>query len=201
MGLEATCRATIGRRSALVDAHLDKEVLQLRGAIRSDVPLAELSGVTAMGGILKANWKKARLTLALGGAAERWALKIRYPRSRIEKLGLKAGLAFAVDGINEPSFATELAAHDLAPNSKSRTARDMILWGAEDAKRLVGFAKLRSRLAPTGALWIVYPKGQKHITEAMVRAAGKKAGLVDVKVMSFSDRLTALKFMIPRSAR
>jgi len=37
------------------------------------------------------------------------------------------------------------------------------------------------------ALWIVYPKGKKHITENDVLAAGRKVGLKDVKVVGFSS--------------
>jgi hypothetical protein len=51
------------------------------------------------------------------------------------------------------------------------------------------------------ALWIVFPKGQKHITEDDVLAAGRKAGLKDVKVVGFSSTHTALKVVIPLSKR
>ena len=51
------------------------------------------------------------------------------------------------------------------------------------------------------ALWIVYPKGQKAITENDVIAAGRKAGLKDVKVVAFSPTHTALKFVIPLAQR
>jgi len=50
-------------------------------------------------------------------------------------------------------------------------------------------------------MWIVYPKGQKHITEEDVLGAGRKAGLVDVKVVGFSATHTALKFVVPVSSR
>ncbi len=51
------------------------------------------------------------------------------------------------------------------------------------------------------ALWIVYPKGQKCITENDVLSAGRKAGMKDVKVVGFSPTHTALKFVIPLSQR
>jgi hypothetical protein len=51
------------------------------------------------------------------------------------------------------------------------------------------------------ALWIVYPKGQKQITENDVLAAGRRAGLKDVKVVGFSATHTALKFVVPLSDR
>ena len=52
-----------------------------------------------------------------------------------------------------------------------------------------------------GALWVIRPKGSPAITEAEVMAAGKRAGLVDVKVASFSGTHTAEKFVIPRASR
>ena len=48
---------------------------------------------------------------------------------------------------------------------------------------------------------MVYPKGQKHITENDILAAGRKSGLKDVKVVAFSATHTALKFVIPVSNR
>ena len=45
------------------------------------------------------------------------------------------------------------------------------------------------------------PKARKDITEAETMAAGKRAGLVDVKVVSFSDTHTAEKFVIPVAKR
>jgi hypothetical protein len=53
----------------------------------------------------------------------------------------------------------------------------------------------------SASLWIVYPKGQKHITENDVLAAGRKTGLKDVKVVGFSPTHTALKFVIPLAKR
>jgi hypothetical protein len=56
-------------------------------------------------------------------------------------------------------------------------------------------------LKPNGALWIVRPKGRPEISERAVMAAGKAAGLVDVKVVSFSATHTAEKFVIPLAKR
>jgi hypothetical protein len=38
-----------------------------------------------------------------------------------------------------------------------------------------------------GGIWVVWPKGQQHIRQADVMAAAKRAGLVDVKIVAFSD--------------
>jgi hypothetical protein len=52
-----------------------------------------------------------------------------------------------------------------------------------------------------GALWTIRPKGRKEISEAAVMAAGRAAGLVDVKVVSCSPTHTAEKFVIPLRKR
>ena len=65
--------------------------------------------------------------------------------------------------------------------------------------------KLRALAAPVtrsrAFIWVVYAKGRKDPREADVRAAGLAAGLVDVKVASFSPTHTALKFTARREKR
>ena len=61
-----------------------------------------------------------------------------------------------------------------------------------------GFVSLA---AEYGMHWTLRPKGTKDLTEAEMMRAGQEAGLVDVKVVSFSDLLTAEKFVIPVAKR
>jgi hypothetical protein len=76
-----------------------------------------------------------------------------------------------------------------------------IFFGAETRAGLGGVKKIASKMKGSVALWIVYPKGQKNITEMDVIGAGRKAGLKDVKVVGFSATHTALKFVIPVEGR
>lgn len=78
---------------------------------------------------------------------------------------------------------------------------DMIFLAADTTDDLSHMRALQASLKPNGAIWVIYPKGQKHITEGGVFAAGKQAGLVDIKVASFSRTHTALKFVIPVDRR
>jgi len=48
---------------------------------------------------------------------------------------------------------------------------------------------------------VVWPKGQAHIKEGMIREAALAQGLVDVKVCAFSGTLSALKLVIPVARR
>ena len=88
-----------------------------------------------------------------------------------------------------------------ASHRKLQKESEIIFLAAEDLKSLARIESLESYLKRNGAIWVVYPKGQKHIREVDVIAAGKAAGLVDNKVCRFSETHTALRFVIPLARR
>ena len=63
------------------------------------------------------------------------------------------------------------------------------------------FSKLAKQLAPSGMLWVSWPKKSSGVAsdldENIVRSIGLNAGLVDVKVCAVSDVWSGLKFVIP----
>ena len=50
-------------------------------------------------------------------------------------------------------------------------------------------------------MWVVYRKGQKVFNENDVLRLGLESGMVDVKVVRFSDTHTATKFVIRKADR
>jgi hypothetical protein len=60
-------------------------------------------------------------------------------------------------------------------------------------------------LAPTGMLWISWPKKSSGVatdlTENVIRQSGLDAGLVDIKVCAVTDVWSGLKFVIPVKSR
>ncbi len=201
MGLEAKCMATFGKQSSTGLARLVEKDLYFRGAFRLKIPLREVKSAEARRGVLIVKWAEGRAAFVLGAQAEKWALKIRYPRSRPEKLGVQPGLRTAVLDVEDRSFWRELDEAGTDAVEKVVKDCDLIFLGIEDAAPLKRLRELRTHLRPAGAIWVVWPKGQPHIKEDHVRAAALAAGLVDVKVCAFSDTLSALKLMIPRSRR
>jgi len=66
--------------------------------------------------------------------------------------------------------------------------------------------ELRRRLAPTGMLWVAWPKRasgvETDVTEDVVRDfALAETDLVDVKVVAIDETWSGLKLMVRRSAR
>ena len=123
-------------------------------------------------------------------------------RLLIDKLGVKPGQKIAVLGVERAEFLTELAAR-VPEYSRGRriNGADLIFFSAEAIADLTNLRSLVSSIQRDGAIWVVYPKGQKHIREIDVITAGKSAGLTDNKVCSFSATHTALRFCIPVAKR
>jgi hypothetical protein len=123
-------------------------------------------------------------------------------RSLLDKLGVKPGQRICVLGVGDAAFLKDLAA--VAPSAahgKPQKGSDVILLAAEDLKSLARIQSLEPHMQRNGAIWVVYPKGQQHIREADVMAAGKSAGFTDNKICRFSETHTALRFVIPLERR
>jgi hypothetical protein len=122
-----------------------------------------------------------------------------YDRPRILKLGVKAGmrvllLAGVDDGLAAEAreMGAEVATAALAQASGSW---DLVFLRLRDRGDLGTIAQARPLLRRDGALWLLRPKGSPDLSEREVMEAGLAAGLVDVKVVAFSESLSALKLV------
>ena len=78
----------------------------------------------------------------------------------------------------------------------SAKSADLIIASVETPSDLAAaLGKAAAELSRGASIWIVYRKGKGHaLSEAVVRAAGLAARLVDTKVASVSPVLTGLRF-------
>lgn len=181
------------------EAQLETAELIFRGTRRVVIPFATIRALEANDGRLTIN---GDVVLELGAVAAKWAQKIRNPKSVLQKVGIKAGQSVALVHLDAPAFLADLETVGANVTSgKPKRNSDAIFLGVNTREELPRIATLKPSLAPNGALWIIRPKGVKTITESDVMAAGKAAGLVDVKVVKFSETHTAEKFVIPVASR
>jgi hypothetical protein len=203
MGAETICTATFKGRRASGKARLETDVLQFRGDdLKLSIPFAQMSTIRARGGMLSVTFGDGIASFDLGAAAPKWAEKIQHPPSRLQKIGVKPGWRTSAIGVIDAAFLRELedVAADLSIGRVVKNC-DVIFLGVTNEAELTRLEKLKASLKPNGALWIIRPKGRPEISERATMAAGKAAGLVDVKVVAFSPTHTAEKFVIPVSQR
>jgi hypothetical protein len=203
MGAEALVTIRFGGRRVAGTARLETDVLQFRGGdLRLSIRFKEMSKVTSRGGTLTVTFPDGSASFELGRDAARWAQRIQHPPSRLDKIGAKREWRASAIGVEDETFLEELEAA-VAHLSIGRVAKgsDAIFFGVSKEAELARLEKLKASLKPNGALWIIRPKGRPEISERATMAAGKAAGLVDVKVVAFSETHTAEKFVIPLSAR
>jgi hypothetical protein len=105
----------------------------------------------------------------------------------------------AVIGVEDAALGAELAEAGAAVVNAPE-ALDLMFYGADSAEDLARVASLVPRLAERGALWIVSRKGKAAtLRDVEVMAAAKACGLVDNKVVAFSDTHTSLRFVRRRA--
>jgi hypothetical protein len=200
LGAENRCRVRFGKQSGQGRALLETNELIFRGDFRLVIPFEDIRKVNAVDGELRVRFSGGEAVFELGPLAEKWAAKILHPKSTIEKLGVKPGMHVTLVGPQDAAFEKDLSG--ISKCSKRLGSEcELIFFAADSAAELKRVPALAAALAPAGALWIVYPKGQTIIRETDVLSAGRKAGLVDTKVVGFSPTHTALKFVIPTARR
>jgi hypothetical protein len=125
-----------------------------------------------------------------------------YTRSRTEKLGVKPQSRVALMGLKDSAFVEELrSAGALIAGRVGAAPCDMLIVRLDSSADLSRLIEARKRIAPNGMIWAIWPKGRKQFREDDIRHFALSSGLVDVKVMSFSEELSGLKLVIPLSLR
>lgn len=203
MGNEATCKVKFGKQESEGKALLETSEVLFRGDFRLKIPFSSIKSAKTVDGELRLQTVEGVASFHLGAATSgKWLEKILHPKSRIEKLGVNAGAKVSLIGEFEAEFLRDV--NDLAKSvakGKAGSDSEHIFFAADSKEDFSALSRIAKAMSGAAALWIVYPKGQKHITENDVLAAGRKVGLKDVKVVGFSATHTALKFVIPLDRR
>ena len=126
-----------------------------------------------------------------------------YLKPRLDKLGVHDGSRVALVGVDEDAFRDELLERtaDLTDGAPLPDT-DLVFLAADSTDELMRLPELRAHLKPNGAVWVVSRKGKAAtLRYEDILGAALAAGLVDNKVVSFSESHTALRLVIPRALR
>lgn len=124
------------------------------------------------------------------------------PRSLLEVLGVRSGQKAAFIGVGEQHVRPS---GSRSPIHSSTSAPlhpvDVIVYQVANAFALRRIRELAPFVKDGGALWVLWPRGESHITQNHVQRSGLTAGLVDIAAVGISDQLAALKFVHGRGGR
>jgi hypothetical protein len=131
-------------------------------------------------------------------AAER-----RYDKPRLDKLGVVPGMRVAIVDVDDPTFLDEVRERTVdVVVGPPGSGTDLVFLGADTIEALGRLAALRSRITAAGGIWVISRKGRRAtLRDIDVIAAARDAGLVDNKVVAFSETHTALRLVVPRALR
>jgi hypothetical protein len=120
------------------------------------------------------------------------------PRPLLDKLAVRADSRVALVGAFSDAFKELLRGRTSAvEEGNSRESVDIIFLAADSFDQLAQLPALRARIVSNGAIWVVSRKGKlATFRDTEVIAAILDAGMVDNKVVSFSDTHTALRAVI-----
>ncbi len=202
MGQEANCFARYAGQRSEGKALLETDDVLFRGAFRLKIPLAAVRAADVVGDDLVVRFGDEEAAFELGAAAaQRWAKRILHPPTLLDKLGIKPAQRVLVVGRFDKDFLSALTEGGADTAAAPRPENDVVFFEANTREELAQLAPLQQYMKRNGALWVVRPKGSPAVSEREVMAAGKDAGLVDVKVARFSETHTAEKFVIPVARR
>ncbi len=137
-----------------------------------------------------------RFTLE-SGQAETWVHAIQNPPTRVDKLGVKAGMTVVIDGVEDEAFLAELETR--VEPVEADEGVDLLFLAAEDLADLDRLEDWAGALADQGAVWVVAEKGKgAPLKDAEILEAARGLGFVDTKVCAFSTTHMALRFVVRR---
>jgi hypothetical protein len=107
-----------------------------------------------------------------------------------------------VAGVDEPAFERALGERGALVLPALAHGMDLAFLMAGGLADLERIAELRPFLTDAGAIWVLRVKGAaRTLREVDVIDAGRRFGMVDNKIASFSQTLAAMRLVIPLALR
>ncbi|MBX3095891.1 MAG: hypothetical protein KF812_03435 [Fimbriimonadaceae bacterium] len=198
MGAERTCRIHLPDGEFEGWAHCGSGEISFRGEKSFRWKWTDLAHIESSNGALTIQRGDIEATLFLGEDAARWHHAILNPKSLIDKLGVKKGMAVTIGAGFDPDFRREVEDRIGCEGTAPFDCAFISLTTNEDLPAVV---ECRSIIKTSGMIWTVWQKGRKEFGEGHIRNFALLNGLVDVKVVKFSEELSALKLVIPVKLR
>jgi hypothetical protein len=128
-----------------------------------------------------------------------------YTGPLLDKLGVRPGSRVAIVGDVDPDgwFRALLAERTSDVTiGMPKPDSDLVFLAADSHDELAVLPELRAAIRPAAGIWVVSRKGKAAtLRDVEVMAAARASGLIDNKVVAFSDTHTSIRLVIPVADR
>jgi len=126
----------------------------------------------------------------------------------VDKLGVKPGDTVLFEGTKKDAdLVRRIRKKAGRPPARAGEQLDVVVYWPASANQVTPtLRRLRARMVPTGAIWVITAKrdkeraGRPYLANDVI-GLGLAAALVDNKICSISQTDTAMRFVIRRSER
>jgi hypothetical protein len=184
--------------------------LVFEGGVTLTIPLGEVFSAEANANFLDLKTSRGLLMLELGAKALRWAEKIKSPGALAARLGVDATKKVAVLGKLDADLRGEIDVSGAKVGKVTAAVRgkgfDVVFLAVAAKADLEKMPTARELIVDEGAVWAVFATPKKvaspdELRERDVILSGRVLGLTDGKPQRLDDATTAIRFVVPPSAR
>jgi len=161
MGHEVKGAVRVGKQRYTGKILLETNEIIFRGSdYRSRIAFSDLHDVKAVNGELHITTSDGLKIYEIGAASEKWREKITHPKSRLEKLGVKAGTRVRLLGDLESQFLRELK--DSKAEILEASDAEMTFLAIDSKVSLSRVAKYAKIMRGAQALWMGVPEREER---------------------------------------
>ena len=175
--------------------HLDSQTLQLRGAIRADIPRAAIREAVLTDDGVMVRTDGPDLIMEFGAAeAQRWQKAIlKKPPTLAEKLGVSAEVpAYVMGAFDDEPLRAALSGACVDAVEDAGIFMAIVMEEAD-----LSAASDLALANPDKHIWMVYRKGKAAVVgDTMVRTHMRDLGFIDSKTSAVSDQLTTTRYRL-----
>src|SRR6267154_4045596 len=180
VGNEVVCVVRFGKQKARGKALLETAEVVFRGedgSLRLKLAFADLKSASAADGELRLETAEGPAIFQLGANAAKWCEKILHPKTRLEKLGIKANAAVSLVGDFDADFLGELRSvtKNVSVTGDNRgkaglgagADAEWIFFSADSSKDLSQVAKLAKSLKGRRRCGLCTRRGKSKLQKMM----------------------------------
>jgi hypothetical protein len=203
MAMESACKLQVGKDQYDGRVRMEADHIDFAGATKFRFRLSEIRNQRCEDDVILFSFHGNPVSIKLDGhrTTESWFDYIQHPQTLADKLGVEEGYTIRVVNLDDGELLNMLEERKTKVVTQPVKRCDMVMLGVERTSELTQLQDLSGTLRANGSIWVVLPKGGRHVSKAAVVAAVRAAGLNRTEVIDYSETQSAFRITVPSAAK